>query len=137
MIAGVGMDIVDVAHFATLVGPRTERARFVTATFTPDEVRYCESEAHGDPIVHMAARFAAKEATLKALDAAAAALQLSPAQVPLLDVEVVRDARGRPTLKLDRAAQALMTALEIDRLHLSLTHDGGVAGAVVVAERRG
>ncbi len=135
MIAGVGMDLVDVGAFAGLVGPAGARTRFVAATFTETELRYCEREAHGDPVVHLAARFAAKEAALKALDGAAAALGLEPAPVPLVDVEVRRDARGRPTLVLSAAAAALLRALEIDRLHVSLTHDGNTAGAFVVAER--
>ena len=135
MICGVGLDLVDVAAFRGLVGAKNARTRFVSATFSAAELRYCEEDAHGDAVVHLAVRFAAKEATLKALDAAAAALGLSPASVPLNDVEVARDDRGRPTLALHGSADALARALEVKALHLSLSHDGNAAGAVVIAER--
>ncbi|HEY4220042.1 MAG TPA: holo-ACP synthase [Myxococcota bacterium] len=136
MIAGVGLDIVDVRAFASLFGAdAAARARFVAATFTDAEARYCEREGLGDPIAHFAVRFAAKEATLKALDCAASSLGLAPAAVAVVDVEVVRDERGRPAIRLHGAAYDLCAALEIARLHVSLSHDGGSAAAVVVAER--
>lgn len=131
MIAGLGLDVVDLASFRGTLAS----GAFVDATFTSAERKYCETEAHGDALVHFAARFAAKEAALKALDAAAAALDLNPPHVALVDVEVVRDARGRPSLALHGAARTLADALEIAKLHVSLTHDGPTAAAVVVAER--
>ena len=138
MIAGVGIDVVDVASFRSLAAPSTPgaRSRFIDATFTEQEVRYCESEAHGEAVLHFAGRFACKEAAVKALDVAAAQLDLEPRPVPLIDVEVVRDARGRPTLRFTGSARTLIDALEIDRAHVSLSHDGGTAAGMVVLERR-
>lgn len=137
MIAGLGLDLVDVSAFRELVRvpPGRSLSPFAAATFTPAELRYCTQEALGDPVLHLAARFAAKEATLKALDSAAAALGLSPPNVPVADVEVVRDARGRPSLRLVGGAWGLWEALELSRSHISLTHEGTTAGAIVVVER--
>lgn len=129
MILGLGIDLVDVPAFRGLVGDR-----FVEATFTAGELAYAKT-APGDPIDHLAARFAAKEAALKALDAAAALVGVNPPAVPLADVEVRRDARGRPSLGFTGAARTLVDALEIQRAHVSLTHDGPGAAAVVVLER--
>jgi len=147
MIVGLGHDVVDLALFAPLVeerlapwpegGARSAPAAsaFVEATFTAEEVRYATKDGRGSAVEHLAVRFAAKEATLKALDAAAALWELAPAPVPLRDVEVVRDARGRPTLRLRGAAERLFGALELTRALVSLSHDGRVASAVVVVER--
>jgi holo-[acyl-carrier protein] synthase len=131
MILGVGIDVVDVGELAALVDGSD---RFVDATFTAEELAYARSAA-GRAVDHLAARFAAKEAALKALDGAAGLLGLMPPAVQLREVEVQRDARGRPSLALAGAAQQIAEALEIVRMHVSLTHDGNTAAAVVVLER--
>ena len=130
MILGLGMDLVDIGAFGELCRSQP----FVRATFSEAERNYAGSEGHGGATVHLAARFAAKEAALKALDAACALVGVSPPPVPLGDIEVVRDARGRPALRwLGRAAE-LAGALEVRRVHVSLTHDGRGAAAVVALE---
>jgi holo-[acyl-carrier protein] synthase len=129
VILGVGIDVVDVMQFKALMNDR-----FVASTFTRDELAYSNA-ATGDAIDHLAARFAAKEAALKALDSASGLLGLTPPSVQLTDIEVRRDARGRPTLAFTGAAKHIADALEIHRVHVSLTHDGNVSGAVVVLER--
>ncbi len=115
MILGLGVDLVDVARFeATLLrtpalGPRlfTERERQL-------------------PPRSLAARFAAKEALAKALGA--------PRGLHWTDADVVREESGRPRLEVTGTVAARATALGVTHLHLSLTHDGGFACAVVVAE---
>jgi holo-[acyl-carrier protein] synthase len=115
-IVGVGVDVVEVG--------RLERALARTPAlagrlFTPQEQAAGRSES-------LAARFAAKEAVAKALGA--------PGGLRWLDAEVVRDPSGRPRLVLhgDMADEA--AAQGIATWHLSLSHDGGIATAVVVAE---
>lgn len=131
MILGLGVDLVDVEGFRELCRSQP----FLAATFTADERSYASGVGHGVPEAHLAARFAAKEAAVKALDAACALLGVSPPAVPLGDIEVVRDQRGRPALCWHRRAAEVAGALEVRRAHVSLTHDGRGAAAVVALER--
>jgi holo-[acyl-carrier protein] synthase len=137
LIAGLGLDVVALGRFRGLVEPGAGNtpSRFVAATFTAEEVRYCQQEALGDAVEHLAVRFAAKEAALKALDAAAAAAGQSPGTIALACVEVRRDARGRPSLALSGDARKLFVALELTAAHVSLSHDGDVVAATVIMER--
>lgn len=124
MILGLGLDLVDVARVARILeGPAARAERFLVRVFTPGERSYCDGVV--DRATRYAARFAAKEATLKALGV--------PAGLRLLDIEVVRGA-GAPTLRLAGTAAEAARVLGAARLHLSITHDGGTAAAVVVAE---
>jgi holo-[acyl-carrier protein] synthase len=118
---GIGADIVDVARLEVSLqrGPG-----FAAEVFTEEERRYCEAQAR--PPLHYAARFAAKEAFLKALG-----LGLFSG-VELRDIEVLRDLEGRPRFRLgDSAASALARAGGAAPL-LSLSHDGPCALAFVV-----
>ena len=115
MILGVGIDVVDVARFgATLERTPTLRERLFT-------------EGERDlPLNSLAARFAAKEALAKALGA--------PTGMHWHHAEVHRGADGRPHLEVRGTVAAQVDALGITSLHLSLSHDAGIASAVVVAE---
>jgi len=115
MIAGIGVDIVDLARFERAVG-RTPRLK---------ERLFAESE-RGLPLRSLAGRFAAKEALMKALGESAG--------VTWHDMEVVSDAHGNPSMKLTGAAAEIAARQGITRLHLSMSHDAGVAIAQVVAE---
>jgi holo-[acyl-carrier protein] synthase len=124
MIVGLGIDVVEVARIArVLASPSAER--FVARVFTPGEGAYCAPRRDG--AMHYAVRFAAKEAASKALGV--------PAGIRFLDVEVTR-AEGAPRLVLAGVAEERARALGVTDVHLSLTHDAGVAAAVVVLERR-
>lgn len=114
-VVGVGIDVVDVARFeASLERTPALRAKL----FTPAEaVR---------PTASLAARFAAKEAMAKALGA--------PGGMAWHDCEVVSEDSGRPTLVVRGTVKAEADARGVRHLHLSLTHDAGVASAVVVLE---
>jgi holo-[acyl-carrier protein] synthase len=124
VIVALGMDVVAVDRIRRLIAPEagTRAARFLERCFTQDERAYCD--ARRDPATHYAARFAAKEAAMKALGASR-----------FTDFEVARG-DGAPTLRLHGAA-ALAQARAGARLHLTLTHDAGVAAAVVVVESAG
>ncbi len=79
-----------------------------------------------DPVPSLAARFAAKEATMKALGVGIGAFSLG-------DVEVVGEASGAPALRVSGAAAALAGGRGVSALHLSITHTDHLAQAVVAA----
>ena len=124
MIVGIGIDVVEVARIARLLAGDAGRAqRFLARCFTAGERAYCE--ARSDRAGRYAARFAAKEAAVKALGA--------PAGLRWTHMEVTRDARA-PALALSGVAARAARALGVTHLHLSITHDAGVAVAVVVLD---
>jgi len=115
VIIGVGIDVCDVDRFAQAV-QRTPA--LVRRLFTPAEAER--------PVASQAARFAAKEALAKALGA--------PSGMSWLDAEVITDGHGRPAFKIVGTVAARAAALGIETIHLSLSHDAGIASAVVVCE---
>ncbi|HET7474976.1 MAG TPA: holo-ACP synthase [Dermatophilaceae bacterium] len=115
MIIGVGIDVVDVARFGQTL-ERTPRLR--DRLFTAEEAAL--------PLASLAARFAAKEALAKALG--------GPAGLHWVDATVVRSADGKPSLQVRGSVEARANALAVGTLHLSMSHDAGIASAVVVAE---
>lgn len=124
MIKGIGTDIVEVG--------RLERATqrhghtFLARLFTPAEIEYCESKSRR--FQSYAARFAAKEALLKALGTG------GRDGISWQHVEVVSGARGRPDLVLRENALQAARRLGADRVFLSLSHTSGMATAAVVLE---
>jgi holo-[acyl-carrier protein] synthase len=115
VIIGVGIDVVDVSRFeATL----RRTPGLTPRLFTDTERRL--------PAASLAARFAAKEALAKALGA--------PVGMRWLDAEVVRGADGRPHLLMTGTVAARADALGARRTHLSMSHDAGIASAVVLVE---
>lgn len=120
-IVGIGIDVVPVARFAeslqrtpSLADRLFTAAERVTASGAP---RSAES---------LAARFAAKEALSKALGAGGGLLWT--------DAEVLVDAAGRPSLSVRGTVAARADSLGVTRWHVSLSHDGGMAAATVIAE---
>ena len=122
MIVGLGIDVAEVARIARLL-EKPLAARFLARVFTPGEIAYCDRRR--DRATRYAARFAAKEATFKALGV--------PEGIRHLDVEVAR-AEGAPRLVLCGVADRAARALGVNRVHLTLTHDAGVAVAAVILE---
>jgi holo-[acyl-carrier protein] synthase len=122
VIVGIGADVVSVPRFsASLVRAPGLRDRL----FTPAELVGDRGGRRTD--TSLAARFAAKEAVAKALGA--------PPGMAWHDCEVVGDAGGRPWLRVSGTVAAVAAAQDIGRWHLSLSHDGDLAVAYVVAER--
>lgn len=130
MIVGVGTDLVALDAFRAQLGvPGTA---FVEGTFTEGEVREARSRPDGDVGRHLAARFAAKEAFVKAWDGSNFGLPPVKHRADLREIEVVCDAWGRPSIRTHgHVAQVTVGLLA----HVSLTHDGDLASAVVVLER--
>ena len=128
MTIRVGLDLVAVDSIAESL--RSEhRERYLARIYTEREVDDCRT-ATGLDAERLAARFAAKEATLKVLPAADEGLSLR-------SIEVRREPSGRVFLELTERAAALAAEAGVVELALSLTHEGGFAAAVVVAECRG
>jgi holo-[acyl-carrier protein] synthase len=115
MIVGVGIDVVDVARFDQ------------TLRRTPGLLLrlFTETERHL-PINSLAASFAAKEALAKSLGA--------PAGLHWTDAWVHRADGGRPFLHVEGTVAARIAELAVTSLHVSLSHDAGIASAVVIAE---
>ena len=124
MIVGTGIDIAEVERIRQTI-ERFGR-RFIERVFTADEIRYCESKAN--KIERYAARFAAKEAAMKAIGTG------WNRGVTWRDVEVRRSPGQRPTMVFHGRAADFFTALGAKRAHLSLTHTQEFAMAQVILE---
>ncbi|MDQ1364161.1 MAG: holo-[acyl-carrier protein] synthase [Acidimicrobiaceae bacterium] len=118
---GLGIDAVDIGRFRTVLARRPGMAERL---FTAGERAYAARQA--DPAPSLAARFAAKEAAMKALGVGLGAFRWT-------DVEVVRLASGQPALRMRGAAAALASKQGVGKFLVSLTHTSSQAEAVVAA----
>jgi holo-[acyl-carrier protein] synthase len=125
MIVGHGIDLVAVSRVQRLLDEHPDR--FASRCFTPAEQAYCDGQARRRA-EHYAARFAAKEAAVKALGSGVRG------GVQWTDVEVVREPTGRPTLVLAGRAAELAASAGVGRSWVSLSHTDGHAIASVVLE---
>jgi holo-[acyl-carrier protein] synthase len=125
MIKGLGVDIVEIDRMAAAL---SRRPRLKERLFSAEERAYCERRNR--PEVHYALRFAAKEAVLKALGTGFSGMKFT-------DVEVIRDAGGRPVPRLSGRAAEVAEEIGVVELHLSLsyTHTTAVASAVAITAR--
>ncbi len=134
MILGVGTDLVAIESFAQqLAEPATRFAR----VFTGRERRVCASRPN--ETASLAARWAVKEAFIKAWSAAltGTAPPLSPDLVDWAEIETTHDAWNRPSLLLHgEVARLVAASLGMPVAHVSISHDGPIAMAVVILERR-
>ena len=124
MITGIGIDVVQNDRIRGSIERFGDR--FLNRIYTEGEIEYCRKT--GQPAIHYAARFAAKEAAFKALGTGWAA------GVKWKDVEVVRLASGKPELHLYGDALVHATSAGAKRFYVSLTHDQLVSCAVVILE---
>ena len=119
-VVGVGVDLVDIARF--------ERAMSRTPRLAPR--LFADDERSRDgvdlPLRSLAGRFAAKEALIKALG--------DSYDIRWHDMPVVTDALGKPAFALRGAAAVAAEQLGARRIHLTMSHDAGLAIAYVVAE---
>ena len=126
-ILGTGVDVAEVARVRAALEDPTTGTRFRDRVFTAEEQRYCEGRGVGRHQSY-AARFAAKEATMKALGHGWGR------HAGWLDIEVVRETDGRPHVRLHGKAAATAAAAGVARIHVALTHTADVAVAQVVLE---
>jgi holo-[acyl-carrier protein] synthase len=130
-VCAVGIDLVGVEPFAEQLG--SVGSAFAERTFTAGELRAASGPAGSAQ--HLAGRFAAKEAFVKAFSGA------RPGRAPVIpdmdwrEVEVLADGWGRPQLALHGAlAEAVGATLGPVTVHVSITHEPTMAAAVVVIE---
>ncbi len=121
-IKGIGVDLARIPRLRRVVERWDER--FLQRVFTEQEIAYCRCRR--DPIPHFAARFAAKEATLKALGTG---LRMG---VNWRELEVRRERGEAPTMVLSGRCRAIAQAKGAQRVLLSLSHDGEYALAHVM-----
>src|SRR5579884_1138414 len=124
MIVGIGVDIAEIARLEQAI--RRHGPAFLRRVFTPGEVRYCE--AHREKYARYAARFAAKEAAMKALGTG------WRGGVAWRDFEVSNLASGRPALVFHGKAAELAARRGVRTISLSLTHTAEQAMALVILE---
>lgn len=125
-VRGIGMDLVQIPRMRKVIGRWQER--FLQRIFTEEEIAYCQ--ARRDPVPHFAARFAAKEAGLKALGTG---LRFG---VRWRELEVRRERGGPPVLVLSGRSQEIGLSRGGSRMLLTLTHDGdyAMAQALLIGE---
>lgn len=124
MIVGTGIDITEVPRIAAAIERYGER--FLQRVYTQREIEYCRSKKNA--VERFAARFAAKEAAMKAIGTG---LRRG---VTWHDVEVGREPGGRPTILFTGKAAEFAAALGARRVALSLTHTAETAMAQVILE---
>ena len=120
----VGIDVVSVNEVASSLERFGER--YISRIFTPGEAAYCRSASGRVAAERFAVRFAAKEATFKALRPEVSSMDWR-------SIEVRRHASGWCDVVLHGEAAALAACQGIETLALSMSHDAGCATAVVVA----
>ena len=123
MILGVGIDIIEVPRIARQL---SEDVGLKRRLFTEREVAYCEGKRF--EAQYYAARFAAKEALLKALGTGLRG------RMKWTDIEIVNDDAGKPAILVSGRVEDLVGKSGISRIHVSLSHVKDVASAIVIAE---
>lgn len=122
---GTGTDIVSVQRVARLIEARGDV--FLERWFTPGEIAYCTAKAR--PSLHFAARFAAKEAVVKALRTG------GDGPVPWRSIEIDHDEHGAPVVRLLERMAVVAARGGVGRVQVSLSHCDEYAVAVAVADR--
>lgn len=122
MILGIGIDITEIARIAKSI----ESEAFQRKVFTPAELESCVEVKNSAEC--LAGKFAAKEAFMKALGAGIRQ------EVWFTQIEVLSDGLGKPYITVSGEAQRRLHASEAKQVHVSISHSGGMAVAVVILE---
>ena len=125
MIVSIGIDIVEVYRIRETI---SRTPRFAERVYTPSERAYCESKGAAAAQSY-AARFAAKEAFLKALKTG------WRGKITWQDIEIISDESGVPSLKIEGEARNILINLGANQIHLSLSHTTEHAVAQVILEK--
>lgn len=118
-VGGTGIDLITIARVSDVLARHGER--FLRRVYTPREVDYC-----GGRVPELAARFAGKEAVMKALGTGARG-------VGWREIEILANGRGKPLVLLHGRALARANQLRLSGVEISLTHEGGTAAAFAIA----
>jgi holo-[acyl-carrier protein] synthase len=124
VIFGVGTDIIEVGRIQKMVA---KGRKYLDTIFTEKEIEYCETKARKSE--HYAARFAAKEATLKALGVG------WRDGFAFSDIEVINDQQGKPQVFLHGNVKNLLEHYQINQVSISLSHTKESAIAVIILEK--
>ena len=120
---GIGCDLADVERIEKAIAHKGFKER----VFTPGEIAYCTG-IHGDKAQSYAARFAAKEAFLKAIGTGLRG------GGQLTEISVANDELGKPELKVTGYYASYVEKLGVKKIHLTLSHTATTAMAVVLLE---
>ena len=120
VILGMGIDLIEIHRMKVAI----ENPAFLRRVFTPAEIEYCRSRGRQGAASY-AARFAAKEAVMKALGTGLAG-------GTWLDIETLPDAKGKPELRLTGSFGLLADSMGVTCIHISLTHAQDYAAAQVL-----
>ncbi|HVM88379.1 MAG TPA: holo-ACP synthase [Puia sp.] len=123
MILGVGIDMIEVERVAEKIG---KEKGFRESVFSGNEINYCESKAN--KFEHYAARFAAKEAFLKAAGTG------WTSGSAFHEIEIMHNAKGQPELNLNGETHTTFQSLGIKKISVSISHLKSIASAIVVIE---
>mgnify|MGYP001239358203 CR=1 FL=1 len=134
MIIGLGTDIAKTDFWRRALDDSSTSV--IEGTFTRAELSYCKSGTV-PTAERLAARFAAKEAFVKALGSSRYGLQPLNSQIPLVDIEVIADSWGRPSMRLHGQARDIANQLNLGPIWLSLSHEDEYATATVILESNG
>ena len=124
MIVGVGIDMIEVERVAAKIG---KESGFREMVFSRKEIDYCESKAK--KFEHYAARYAAKEAFLKAIGTG------WKSGISFNEIEISNVDEGKPELKLIGETAKTLSQMNIQNIELSLSHLKNIASAVVIVEK--
>ncbi len=126
---GIGVDIVSISTFTDQV--RDRDAPFISNSFTRGEIEYSFNAISERPEQHLAVRYAAKEAAIKALDQARGELFQPLGQINYRNIEILLDSSGRPYMNLTSELREYASDLGINDIKVSLSHDDDYAIAQV------
>ncbi|MBF0125237.1 MAG: holo-ACP synthase [Magnetococcales bacterium] len=127
MIVAIGTDLVRIERIATTI--QRFGSCFLKRIFTEQEIAFCSARVGTVASACYAKRFAAKEAIAKALGWGMSG------GIWFRDIEILPDNYGKPVVQVMAATAARLRALQVDRIHLSLTDEEGLASAVVILEQ--
>lgn len=125
MILAVGTDILDVGRMERELARKDPGLK--SRVFTPREIRYCEQKRY--PARHFAARFAAKEAFLKAIGTGLSG------ELRWQEIEVQRNSHGQPRIALSGKTRTFADRLGVRQIRVSLSHTATMAAATVILEQ--
>jgi holo-[acyl-carrier protein] synthase len=122
MILGLGIDLVSISKIAESV----KSASFRRKVFTPSEIEICETFANSAE--HYSGKFAAKEAFMKAIGKGIRQ------EVWFKQIEVLNGETGAPYIQVSGEAEKTLSSLEVESVHVSISHTGEMAIAVIILE---
>jgi len=123
MILGIGIDLAEIAKIEDSV----KKEAFRLKVFSPQEIHLCEQ--YSSSVEHFAGKFAAKEAFMKAIGRGIRQ------EIGFTQIEVLNTEEGAPYIRVNGEADRELKVLDVHQIHVSISHNQGMAVAVVILER--